>query len=152
MQPKKSALSSLSNEALCKLRDEIAALLNSRAEDLRREIERLTGGAAAHAAKANGGDNDSKVKRKKAAPKYRSPDGRIWSGRGKRPRWLTSALKDGKNLEDFLIIASEKESSRLHQSNGSSEPNPTFAPQKAMSALRPIATAKTDIEYDIKSS
>jgi hypothetical protein len=38
MQPKKSSLTTLSNEALCKLRDEIAALLNSRAEDLRREL------------------------------------------------------------------------------------------------------------------
>ena len=114
MQPKKSALSSLSNEALCKLRDEIAALLNSRAKDLRREIEKLTGGAAAHAAKANGVANKSKVKHRKVAPKYRGPDGSIWSGRGKRPRWLTTALEDGKNLEDFLIIASEKESSRHH--------------------------------------
>jgi len=111
MQPKKSTLSSLSNEALCKLRDEIAAVLNSRAEDLRREIEKLTGGAPVHAAKANGGDNESKVKRKKTAPKYRGPDGGTWCGRGKRPRWLTSALEEGKNLEDFLIIASEEASS-----------------------------------------
>jgi len=112
MQPKKSALSSLSNEALCKLRDEIAALLDSRAEDLRREIEKLTGGAAAHAAKANGGDNEPKLKRKKVVPKYRGLDGSTWSGRGKRPRWLTSALEEGKNLKDFLIIASEEESQR----------------------------------------
>jgi hypothetical protein len=47
MQPKKASLTTLSNEALCKLRDEIAALLNSRAEDLRRELDRLTGGAVA---------------------------------------------------------------------------------------------------------
>ena len=40
MQLKKSSFASLSNEALCKLRDEIAALLKTRAENLRTELER----------------------------------------------------------------------------------------------------------------
>lgn len=26
-----------------------------------------------------------------------------WTGRGKQPRWLTNALENGANLEDFLI-------------------------------------------------
>ena len=91
MQPKKSSFSSLSNEALCKLRDEIAALLNSRAEELRKELALLTNGA------------DGKAQRKSAAPKYRGPNGDAWTGRGKRPRWLTGALAEGKKLEDFLI-------------------------------------------------
>ncbi len=47
MQAKKSSLSTLSNEALCKLRDEIAAMLNSRANDLQRQLNQLTGGAVA---------------------------------------------------------------------------------------------------------
>jgi DNA-binding protein H-NS len=102
VQSKKSSFASLSNEALCKLRDEITELLNSRAEDLRREADRLT-------AIANGGDvyrdgNGSKTERKKAAPKYRGPDGKAWSGRGLQPRWLSSAIKEGKKLEDFLIV------------------------------------------------
>jgi DNA-binding protein H-NS len=106
MQPKKSSLSTLSNEALCKLRDEVAALLNSRAEDLQRELEQLTGGAVAHDnRKANGEGNGSKAQRKKIAPKYRGPDGGTWTGRGMKPRWLTSALNEGKKLEDFLIVA-----------------------------------------------
>ena len=83
MQPKKASLTTLSNEALCKLRDEIAALLNSRAEDLRRELDRLTGGAV-----ADGGGNGSKMKGKKIAPKYRGPDGDTWTGRGVKPRQL----------------------------------------------------------------
>jgi len=91
MQPKRSSFSSLSNEALCKLRDEIAALLNSRAEELRKELALLTNGA------------DGKAQRKSAAPKYRGPNGDTWTGRGKRPRWLTGALAEGKKLEDFLI-------------------------------------------------
>jgi DNA-binding protein H-NS len=93
MQPKKSSLTTLSNEALCKLRDEIAVLLNSRAENLRRELDQLTGGG-----------NGSKAERKKASPKYRGPDGDTWTGRGNKPRWLASAMKEGKKLEDFLIV------------------------------------------------
>jgi DNA-binding protein H-NS len=111
MQPKKSSLSTLSNAALCKLRDEIAALLNSRTENLRRELEQLTGSAVAHVGKPNGEGNKFKKQRKKIAPKYRGPDGNTWTGRGMKPRWLTSALEEGKKLKDFLV-ASEQESSR----------------------------------------
>jgi DNA-binding protein H-NS len=107
MQPKKSSLTTLSNEALCKLRDEIAALLNSRAEDLRRELNLLTGDAVAHGIGVNGAANASKTQRKKIAPKYRGPDGETWCGRGIMPRWLTSQVKEGKKREDFLIAASE---------------------------------------------
>ena len=106
MQPKKSSLATLSNEALCKLRDEIAALLNSRAEDLRRELDRLTSGTVPHSGEANGGANVPKPIRKKIAPKYRGPANDTWTGRGMKPRWLTNELKDGKKLEDFLIVAS----------------------------------------------
>jgi DNA-binding protein H-NS len=109
MQPKKSSLTTLSNDALCKLRDEIAALLNSRAQDLRRELDQLTGGAVAHGGKTNDAANASKAELKKIAPKYRGPDGATWAGRGLKPRWLTSALKEGKKLEDFLIVAYERE-------------------------------------------
>jgi len=105
MQPKKSSLATLTNEALCKLRDEIAALLNSRAEDLRRELEQLTGGAVPH--DGDGRANTPKVSRKKIAPKYRGPaSSDTWTGRGMKPRWLTNELNQGKKLEDFLIVAS----------------------------------------------
>ena len=103
MQSKKPSFSSLSNEALCKLRDEIAALLNNRAEDLRRELDQLTGGTVAYNGRPNGAAYASKTKHKKIAPKYRGPGGDTWSGRGMKPRWLTSAMKEGKKAEDFLI-------------------------------------------------
>jgi DNA-binding protein H-NS len=107
MQPKKSSLTTLSNEALCNLRDEIAALLKSRAEDLRRELDLLSGGADTHVGStgANGNGNGSRAPRKKVVPKYRGPDGQTWTGRGVRPRWLTSAINDGKQIKDFLIAA-----------------------------------------------
>jgi DNA-binding protein H-NS len=105
MQPKKSSLTTLSNEALCKLRDEIAALLNSRAQDLRRQLDQLTGGTVAHGGKTNDEADAPKAERKKIAPKYRGPHGETWAGRGMKPRWLTGALKEGKKVEDFLIVA-----------------------------------------------
>jgi len=38
-------------------------------------------------------------------PKYRNPDNpsQVWSGRGRKPRWLEDKLKKGAKLEDFLI-------------------------------------------------
>ncbi len=38
-------------------------------------------------------------------PKYRNPDqpSQTWAGRGKQPRWLTTQLRSGKRIEDFLI-------------------------------------------------
>jgi DNA-binding protein H-NS len=116
MQVKKSSLTTLTNEALCKLRDEIAALLESRAEELRKELIRLTGGDAfanglvANGTVANAGGNGSKSKRKKIAPKYRGPDGETWTGRGLKPRWLADAINQGKQLTDFLIARPDQES------------------------------------------
>jgi DNA-binding protein H-NS len=49
------------------------------------------------------GVRGSAMKGKKVAPKYRSPDGETWAGRGATPRWLKAAVKEGKKLEDFLI-------------------------------------------------
>ena len=38
------------------------------------------------------------------AVKYRGPNGETWSGgRGRKPHWITQALKDGKNIEDFAV-------------------------------------------------
>jgi DNA-binding protein H-NS len=41
----------------------------------------------------------------KVAPKYRNPanPAETWSGRGKHPKWMTTAMAGGKKPEDFLI-------------------------------------------------
>ena len=46
-------------------------------------------------------------------PKYRNPDepSETWSGRGKRPRWLTTALTTGHTIEEFVIANVESGSS-----------------------------------------
>jgi DNA-binding protein H-NS len=102
MLPKKSSLETLSNEALCKLRDEVAQLLNSRAENLQREINQLVGGAAAASKTIRSGTI------RKVAPKYKGPKGETWSGRGLKPRWLIAAMNEGRELQEFLIDVTKK--------------------------------------------
>ena len=104
MLPKKSSLDTLSNQALCKLRDEISEELKIRAEGLRREIDQLVGPIASSSTARHGGPS----KGTKVAPKYRGPHCEMWSGRGRNPRWLTAAIHEGKRPEDFLIGKSRK--------------------------------------------
>ncbi|MFJ5381042.1 H-NS family nucleoid-associated regulatory protein [Cupriavidus sp. CER94] len=40
---------------------------------------------------------------RKVPVRYRDSAGNTWTGRGKRPGWLTQALANGKSMEDFLI-------------------------------------------------
>jgi DNA-binding protein H-NS len=40
---------------------------------------------------------------KKVAPKYQDTSGNTWSGRGKRPRWVTAAIDSGVSLDTLLI-------------------------------------------------
>jgi DNA-binding protein H-NS len=44
-------------------------------------------------------------KGRKLAAKYANPDdsSETWTGRGRRPRWLTARLKAGEKAEKFLI-------------------------------------------------
>ena len=39
----------------------------------------------------------------KVAPKYRDDKGNTWTGRGKQPKWLVSAIAMGAKLESFRI-------------------------------------------------
>ena|SRR5215467_10065057 len=49
----------------------------------------------------------NRVRRKypKVLPRYRNPKNPAekWSGRGKRPNWLSAEIQFGKKLDDFLI-------------------------------------------------
>ncbi len=90
----KPNLSGMNVAALLSLRDQV----DKRLVELRSELEKLLatmGGAKSSKAKS--------LKGKKVAPKYRSPDGETWAGRGAKPRWLVAALKKGKKIESFLI-------------------------------------------------
>jgi DNA-binding protein H-NS len=41
--------------------------------------------------------------RKPIAVKYRDDKGNTWTGRGVKPRWLTNALANGANQEQFRV-------------------------------------------------
>ena len=43
------------------------------------------------------------LKGKKAAAKYRGPNGETWAGRGLAPRWLSELEAKGKKRDSFLI-------------------------------------------------
>lgn len=44
-------------------------------------------------------------KGRKVAAKYANPDdpAETWTGRGRKPRWLSAKMKDGDKIEKFLI-------------------------------------------------
>ena len=44
-----------------------------------------------------------KGRRGPVRPKYRGPQGEMWTGRGRTPKWVEEVKKAGKKLEDFLI-------------------------------------------------
>ena len=90
----KLSLSSMNVEALMSLRDQV----NKRLLECRAEIEKQL--AAIPGPKGKSGKS---LKGKKVPPKYRSPSGETWAGRGARPRWMVAALKKGKKMESFLI-------------------------------------------------
>lgn len=73
--------------------------------DIKRKID-LYGLTAADLGFAKSGPGIPRAKGAKpaAAPKYRGPNGETWSGgRGRKPQWVTQALKEGRNLEDFAV-------------------------------------------------
>jgi DNA-binding protein H-NS len=92
------SLSSMSVEALLKMRDDIGAALARKADDLKKEL------AALGSAPLRGrGYKRKSLAGRKVAPKYRGPEGETWAGRGAQPRWLTAAIKQGKRRDHFLI-------------------------------------------------
>jgi len=92
-------LKGMNVEALLSLRDQV----DKRLQDLRPELEKqlaALGGAKSMKGRAL---SKSSLKGTKVPPKYRSPSGETWAGRGQRPKWLVAALKKGKKMENFLI-------------------------------------------------
>ena len=98
---------------LVRLRDEVQSALNGKIEMERQElqaklaeIENLRSGSTSKSA-GNGrlvkNGRSHPAKGKKAAPKYRGPNGETWAGRGLTPRWLVELEGKGKKREVFLI-------------------------------------------------
>jgi DNA-binding protein H-NS len=90
-------------------------LLEHRAE-IQTQLQRMDG-AIAHITGPRGKVRASSLRGRKVPPKYRSPSGETWAGRGARPRWLAIALKRGKKIEDFLIDKSSVSPSLMEALN-----------------------------------
>ena len=116
---KKLNLDAMSVDEMWQLHEEIIRVLSARLTSEKRELEkRLSQLSREKGELALSGPLDLKLKtgapgkRRKyprVFPKYRNPNelSETWSGRGKKPRWLTAALKAGHLIEEFVIKNSE---------------------------------------------
>ena len=120
MRKKAIDLKSFSVDELITIRERVDALIESRVDTERRELEtrlrrlqKFKPHADARQESPRKAGKKSKAGRKpgrstlgtKVAPKFRNPDNstEVWSGRGLQPRWLRAAMKGGKSIEDFRI-------------------------------------------------
>jgi DNA-binding protein H-NS len=104
-------LSGMSVEALMDLRKRVDEMLHRRRAELEKQLNTITGFAAGRS-KVTG----SVLKGRKVSPKYRSPSGETWAGRGARPLWLVAAIKGGKKLDYFLIDKSARKGRKKRRS------------------------------------
>ena len=91
-------LTGMNVEALMSLRNQIDRRLAELRTELEKQLEALSGQAKGKAIRIS-----SSLKGRKVPPKYKSPSGETWAGRGQRPKWMVEALKKGKKMESFLI-------------------------------------------------
>ena len=103
-------LPGMSIEGLLDLRRRVDEMLHERRAELEQQLERFAviGGRRV--------GRGSALKGRKVPPKYRSPSGDTWAGRGARPRWLVAAIKGGKKLDDFLIDKSARKGRKKRRS------------------------------------
>ena len=109
-------LSRMTVEALMDLRKRVDETLLERRAEIEEQLGRMerTIAVVGRLRIVRGGA--SVLKGRKVPPKYRSPSGETWAGRGVRPRWLVAAIKGGKKLDDFLIDKSARKGRRKRRS------------------------------------
>jgi DNA-binding protein H-NS len=105
-------LSRMTVEALMDLRRRVDETLHKRRAELEKQLERIAVVGGRRVVRGGG----SILKGKKVPPKYRSPSGETWAGRGARPRWLVEAIKRGKKPDDFLIDKSARKGRKKRRS------------------------------------
>lgn len=112
---KKIDLADMSIDELWTLHENVSNVLSARITSEKRELEKrlayLNRGTTAimQGSERASHDSASKPRRKypRVLPKYRNPSAphETWSGRGKQPRWLVAAIKNGRKIDDFRIGA-----------------------------------------------
>jgi DNA-binding protein H-NS len=111
-------LSNLTVDALMEMRQRVDKALLERRAELEKQLARMDKTAAVPGGERNGRRRRgaSTLRGRKIAPKYRGPSGETWAGRGAKPRWLVTAVKEGKKLDDFLIDKSATNQRRKRRS------------------------------------
>jgi DNA-binding protein H-NS len=111
----KNDLETMSLDELWSLHERISEMLSVRItaqkKELEQRLQQLNRGKVSRDAivvQLRSRETDhTRQKRKypRVLPKYQNPAAaaETWSGRGKQPRWLVSALKAGGKIEDFEI-------------------------------------------------
>jgi len=102
------ALKTMSISKLMDLRQKVDVALASKVAEERRALQSRLANLQSVGSGATVGRRGGV--RGKVEPKYRNPENaaETWAGRGLKPRWLTTAIKAGKKLEDFSIAAPAK--------------------------------------------
>jgi DNA-binding protein H-NS len=113
-------LEEMTLDELWELHERVSALLSTRMlaekEELESRLAQLNrGGKFSLIGEIDGGSKSSvraRPRRKypQVYPKYQNPSDptETWSGRGKQPRWLVSALRAGGKIDDFRIPAGDE--------------------------------------------
>src|SRR5947199_10718332 len=99
-----ASLSSMSVDALLKLREDIGTVLSQKVHQLKDQLSRL-GGEVGNGRRGR----RSGLKGRKVPIKYRDRTGNTWAGRGAQPVWLRAKLKAGAKLEEFAVNKSRKQ-------------------------------------------
>ena len=106
MEMARTNLSSMSVNALLKLREDIGKVLSSKANELKNQLARL----GSETGPRMRGPRSS-LKGRRVPIKYRDRSGNTWAGRGAHPLWLREKLKAGAKLDNFAVhktVASRK--------------------------------------------
>jgi DNA-binding protein H-NS len=107
---KKLSFDAMSVDEMWRLHEEIGRILSVRLTSEKRELEKRLA-QLHHEEKSRPKLTDKQLgvrqgrKYPKVFPKYRNPSEptETWSGRGKQPRWLATALTMGHTIEEFVI-------------------------------------------------
>jgi DNA-binding protein H-NS len=91
----KVSLARMNVEALMNLRKQVDERLAELRTELEKQLEALIG-------QPKGKARSSALRGRKVPPKYRSPSGDTWAGRGAKPKWMVEALKKGKKMDGHL--------------------------------------------------
>lgn len=122
---KKFNLDAMSVDEMWQLHEEISQILTVRLASEKRELEKRLAQlryekeipAVVRASERSKDAGGERRKYPRVFPKYRNPNepSETWSGRGKQPRWLTSALKSGRAIEEFVIRGTQPKRSNSRQ-------------------------------------